>query len=286
MKIASTIGEARAIRREYGDQSVGFVPTMGFLHEGHLQLVRRARDDNERVAVSIFVNPKQFGPTEDLSRYPRDLERDLVLLGEEDVDLVFVPVDEEMYPSNFQTNVSVTEVTRYLEGAKRPTHFEGVTTVVAKLFNIIQPDRVYFGQKDAQQTVVVRQMVGDLNFDTEVVVCPTVREADGLAMSSRNKYLVGEQRTAATVLIRALRAAETYWADGIRDAETIRQAMRSIVAAEPLARADYVSLADAGSLKEWKAEIPSDADTLVSLAVFIGQTRLIDNVLLSPMKKA
>jgi pantoate--beta-alanine ligase len=254
---------------------------MGFLHDGHLELVRRAREANERVAVSIFVNPKQFGPTEDLARYPRDLERDLTLLERERVDLVFVPDNEEMYPGGYQTTVKVTEVTQYLEGAKRPTHFEGVTTVLAKLFNIAQPDRVYFGQKDAQQTIVVQRMVRDLNFDVEIIVCPTGREADGLAMSSRNKYLAGEERTAATVLIQSLRDADALWAEGERNAEVIRQAMQRVLRAEPLAQVDYVSVADTESLAEWEKEIPAGRDALVSLAVFIGQTRLIDNVVLT-----
>ncbi len=281
MKTAHTIAEARAIRHEFGFESVGLVPTMGFLHDGHLELVRRARQANDRVVVSIFVNPKQFGPTEDLARYPRDLERDLTLLEKEGVDLVFIPDAEEMYPAGHQTTVIVTEVTQHLEGARRPTHFEGVTTVLAKLFNIVQSDRVYFGQKDAQQSIVVQQMARDLNYDMEIIICPTVREADGLAMSSRNKYLIGEERTAATVLVRSLRVAETLWAEGERDAAAIRRAMQHILDAEPLARVDYVSVADAASLIEWEREIPTGQDALASLAVFIGQTRLIDNVLLT-----
>lgn len=281
MKIAHTIEEVRTFRKANAASSLGFVPTMGFLHEGHLELVRRARKDNDQVAVSIFVNPKQFGPTEDLSRYPRDMERDLALLEQERVDLVFAPEDGVMYPPGHQTTVVVAEVTRYLEGARRPTHFEGVTTVVAKLFNIVQPNRVYFGQKDAQQTVVVRRMVRDLNFDLEVIVCPTVREPDGLAMSSRNKYLDGAQRTAATVLYRSLRAAEVLWAGGVRDGEALRREMEQTLAAEPLARVDYVSAADPETLAEWEGDIPPAAAVLLSMAVFIGQTRLIDNFLLA-----
>jgi pantoate--beta-alanine ligase len=251
------------------------------LHEGHLELVRRARQENDRVVVSIFVNPKQFGPSEDLSRYPRDLDRDLALLEREQIDLLFAPHDGIMYPPGHQTVVKVSEVTRYLEGSRRPTHFEGVTTVVAKLFNIVRPDRAYFGQKDAQQTVVVKQMVRDLNFGIEIVVCPTVREPDGLAMSSRNKYLAGPQRTAALVLYRSLRAAEALWSAGARNGEALRSEMRRVLAEEPLARVDYVSAADPQSLLEWEGEVPVDRDVLLSLAVFIGHTRLIDNFLLT-----
>jgi pantoate--beta-alanine ligase len=281
MKIAHTIEEVRTFRKANAASSLGFVPTMGFLHEGHLELVRRARMDNDQVAVSIFVNPKQFGPTEDLSRYPRDMERDLALLEQERVDLVFAPEDGVMYPPGHQTTIAVAELARYLEGARRPTHFEGVTTVVAKLFNIVQPARVYFGQKDAQQTVVVRRMARDLNFDLEVIICPTVREPDGLAMSSRNKYLDGAQRAAAPVLYRSLRAAEALWTSGVRDGEALRKEMRRMLAAEPLARVDYVSAADPETLAEWEGDILPAAAVLLSMAVFIGQTRLIDNFLLA-----
>jgi pantoate--beta-alanine ligase len=264
--------------------SLGFVPTMGYLHEGHLELVRRARRENDHVAVSIYVNPTQFAPTEDLSRYPRDLARDLALLRDEGVAFVFAPDDATMYPPDFQTNVTIRDVTQPLEGARRPTHFEGVAVVVAKLFNIVQPTRAYFGQKDAQQSVVVRQLVRDLNFNLAIVVCPTVREADGLAMSSRNKYLVGDQRPAATALNRALRTAERLWAAGTRDGEALRRAMLAVLAEEPLAQVDYVSAADPNSLIEWTADIPPDAGVLLSLAVFVGRTRLIDNILLSDTK--
>ena len=281
MEVIDTIAAVRAIRRRQGTATLGFVPTMGFLHDGHLELVRRARRENDHTAVSIFVNPTQFGPTEDLSRYPRDLERDLALLRAEDVAFVFVPSEAVMYPPGFQTRVLVSGVTQPLEGARRPTHFEGVATVVAKLFNIVRPTRAYFGQKDAQQTVVVRQMVRDLNLDLDVVICPTVREADGLAMSSRNKYLEGEQRPAATVLYRSLQAAESLWLAGARDGEALRKAMQTVLAAEPLARVDYVSAADPATLTEWEGAIPPGAGVLLSLAVFVGQTRLIDNLLLT-----
>ena len=286
MEVIDTIAAVRAIRRRQGAATLGFVPTMGFLHEGHLELVRRARRENDIAAVSIFVNPTQFGPTEDLSRYPRDLERDLALLRAEDVAFVFTPTDTVMYPPDFQTRVVVGGVAQPLEGARRPTHFEGVATVVAKLFNIVRPTRAYFGQKDAQQTVVVRQMVRDLNLDLDVVICPTVREADGLAMSSRNKYLEGEQRPAATVLHRALRAAEGLWLAGARDGEALREAIRAVLAAEPLARVDYVSAADPATLAEWERAILPGAGVLLSMAVFGGRTRLIDNFLLTDAEPA
>lgn len=281
MELFTTIAEARAARRALAGQSVGLVPTMGFLHEGHLALVRRARTENDYVAVSIFVNPRQFGASEDLSRYPRDMERDLSLLASEGVAFVFAPGVDEMYPEGYQTSVTVTRVTQPLEGERRPTHFEGVTTVVAKLFNIIQPSRAYFGQKDAQQAVVIRRMVRDLNFDLELVVCPTVRETDGLAMSSRNKYLDATLRPAAAVLYRALRAAEAEWRAGVRDADALREAMLSTLTSEPMARVDYVSAADPETLLEWAGFVPPGAGVLLSMAVFMGQTRLIDNLVLT-----
>ncbi|SNB74053.1 pantoate--beta-alanine ligase [Thermoflexus hugenholtzii] len=276
MRVVHTIAEARAVRRALPG-TWGFVPTMGYLHEGHLSLVRRARAENDRVAVSIFVNPTQFGPHEDYARYPRDLERDLRLLEPLGVDLVFVPSVEEMYPPGFQTWVIVEEVSRPLEGASRPGHFRGVATVVAKLFNILQPDRAYFGQKDAQQTVVIRRMVQDLNIPVEIVICPTVREPDGLAMSSRNTYLNPEERRAATVLFRALQAAKARYEAGERDAEGLREAMREVIRAEPLARIDYVSVADPETLQELERV---EGPALLSLAVYIGTTRLIDNIML------
>ncbi|QWK09441.1 MAG: pantoate--beta-alanine ligase [Thermoflexus hugenholtzii] len=276
MRVVHTIAEARAVRRALPG-TWGFVPTMGYLHEGHLSLVRRARAENDRVAVSIFVNPTQFGPHEDYARYPRDLERDLRLLEPLGVDLVFVPSVEEMYPPGFQTWVIVEEVSRPLEGASRPGHFRGVATVVAKLFNILQPDRAYFGQKDAQQTVVIRRMVQDLNIPVEIVICPTVREPDGLAMSSRNTYLNPEERRAATVLFRALQAAKVRYEAGERDAERLREAMREVIRAEPLARIDYVSVAHPETLQELERV---EGPALLSLAVYIGTTRLIDNLML------
>jgi pantoate--beta-alanine ligase len=276
VKIATTVTQMRELRRQMRG-SVGLVPTMGYLHEGHLSLVRGARADDDVVVVSIFVNPTQFGPQEDYQRYPRDPDRDLALLREERADVVFMPSLEEMYPEGFSSYVEVSGVTEVLEGVHRPDHFRGVTTVVAKLFLIVQPHRAYFGRKDAQQLVVVRKMARDLNMDVDVVGLPTVREPDGLAMSSRNAYLSPGEREAALVLSRSLRLAEELWSQGERDATVIRQRMNDLIAAEPLARVDYVSVADAESLRELdRIEGPA----LVSLAVRIGRTRLIDNVTL------
>lgn len=253
--------------------TVGLVPTMGYLHEGHLSLIRRARQECDHVVVSIFVNPTQFGPKEDLARYPRDIDRDLKLI-EAYTDVVWMPTAEIMYPQGYQTWVEVEEMTRPLEGAMRPGHFRGVTTVVAKLFNAVQPHKAYFGQKDAQQAAVIRQMVRDLNFPLEIVICPTTREPDGLALSSRNVYLDPEQRKAATVLYRALSAARDAYEGGERDAETLRQIMRDVLASEPLAQMQYVSCADYDTLVELD-EVNGKA--FLSMAVFIGKTRLIDN---------
>jgi len=256
---------------------LGLVPTMGFLHEGHLSLVRRAAADNPSVAVSIFVNPTQFGPGEDLLSYPRDLERDLSLLEAEGVDLVWTPAPEDVYPSGFQTWVEVGDLTQTLEGARRPGHFRGVATVVAKLFLAVQPQRAYFGQKDAQQAVVIRRMTLDLNFPLEVVVCPIVREPDGLAMSSRNTYLDPAERKAAVVLSRALARAAEAFESGTRDADDLRQILTQTLSAEPLARTEYVSVADPDTLQEIHGPVD---DGLMSMAVRIGKTRLIDNRLL------
>ncbi|MCS6994694.1 MAG: pantoate--beta-alanine ligase [Anaerolineales bacterium] len=259
------------------ERPLGLVPTMGYLHEGHLSLVRRARQECVSVAVSIFVNPTQFGPNEDLSRYPRDLERDLHLLEAAGADLVWIPSNEVMYPPGFQTWVTVETLTLPLEGAMRPGHFRGVTTVVSKLFNAVRPEKAYFGQKDAQQAAVIRQMTRDLSYPIEIVVCPTVREADGLAMSSRNTYLSPEERQAATVLFRALSAAETAYRAGERNAETLRHIMRTTIESEPLARLQYVSCADYDTLQELETV---SGKALLSMAVFIGATRLIDNCVL------
>lgn len=275
MNILETIAEFRQARGALGE--LGLVPTMGYLHDGHLVLVRRARAECAAVAVSIFVNPTQFGPSEDLSRYPRDMARDLRLLEQERVDLVFAPPVAEMYPDNYHTYVQVEDVTAPLEGAVRPGHFRGVATVVCKLFNIVQPTRAYFGQKDAQQTVVIRQMARDLNMPLDVVVVPTVREPDGLAMSSRNVYLAPEQRRAAAVLFRALTAAQHAHEAGERDAAALREAMQRVLAAEPLAAPEYVSVADPLTLRE--LDSVGSAGALLSLAVRFGATRLIDNLL-------
>jgi len=276
MEVIQTISAFRQARARF--VRLGLVPTMGYLHEGHLSLVRQARAECGAVAVSIFVNPTQFGPREDLARYPRNLERDLELLQQEQVDLVFVPSVAEIYPDGFSTFVDVRDVTEVLEGAVRPGHFQGVATVVCKLFNIAQPTRAYFGQKDAQQTVVVRKMARDLDMPLDVVVAPTMREPDGLAMSSRNVYLSAEQRRAATVLIRALFAAGERYAAGERDAEALRRAMRAVLETEPLASPEYVSVADPLTLKE--LEHVGQLGALCSLAVRFGATRLIDNMVL------
>jgi len=258
--------------------SVGFVPTMGYLHEGHLSLVKRAKAENETVVVSIFVNPTQFGPEEDFARYPRDFGRDTALLEGEGVDLIFAPSAEDMYPEGSDGWVEVGKITERLEGAIRPGHFKGVTTVVAKLFNIVQPHRAYFGQKDAQQAIVIKKMVRDLNMNLEIIVASTVREADGLAMSSRNIYLKPEERKAALVLWKSLNMAQQLCSRGERNANSLRQEMISLIDKEPLARIDYVSIADPETLEELGE---ANAPALVSLAVHIGKTRLIDNLLLS-----
>ncbi len=276
MHVVETVAEVRRIRRELKG-SWGLVPTMGYLHQGHLSLVEQARRENDYVGVSIFVNPTQFGPTEDLAAYPRDLPRDLALLEAAGADLVWAPPVEEVYPPGFQTYVTVEEVTKVLEGAARPGHFRGVATVVAKLFNVFQPDRAYFGQKDAQQVVVIKQMARDLNFPLEIVVCPTVREPDGLAMSSRNVYLTPEQRAAAPVLYRALCAARDAWQEGQHDGEQLRRIMRAVLDAEPLAHTEYVSAADPVTLQELG---DASQGVLLSMAVRIGRARLIDNMLL------
>jgi len=276
METAITLSEIRALRERL-PEPVGLVPTMGFLHEGHLSLVRRARVDCDSVVVSIFVNPTQFSPQEDLEAYPRDLPRDLRLLEEVGADLVWMPAPEAMYPPGYQTWVNVEDVTKPLEGARRPTHFRGVTTVVAKLFNTIQPQRAYFGQKDAQQAIVIRRMVKDLDFPLEVVICPIVREADGLAMSSRNVYLTPQERQAATVLFNALQTARRAFESGEREANSLRRIVEDMIQSEPLACLQYVSCADPETLQELSGSIEKG---LLSMAVYFGKTRLIDNTIL------
>jgi pantoate--beta-alanine ligase len=274
------ITEFSELRHERGllANPLGFVPTMGALHEGHLSLVRRAKEECASVAVSIFVNPTQFGPNEDLAAYPRDLDRDLSLLEGLGVDLVWTPTPEIMYPEGFQTWVTVEKLTARLEEIIRPGHFRGVTTVVTKLFNSVQPQVAYFGQKDGQQAVVVGRMARDLNFPVDIIVCPTVREPDGLAMSSRNAYLSAQERQAATVLFRALSAAEQMYDAGEREAEPLKQIVRDTVAAEPLAKLQYVSCADYETLNG--VDIVR-GKVVLSMAAFVGKTRLIDNFILA-----
>jgi len=277
MQIARSIPEMKALRGKCAEP-VGFVPTMGYLHEGHLELVREARRDNPVAVASIFVNPTQFAPNEDYKAYPRDLDRDLSMLDRVKTDIVFIPDSKDMYAGGYNTWVDVQGITGKLEGKARPTHFRGVTTVCNKLFNIVQPHKAYFGQKDAQQALVIQKMVADLNMNLEVAVCPTIREKDGLAMSSRNTYLTGSERISATVLYRSLCLAGDMFADGERDAGVIRKAMSELISREPAAKIDYVSIADMQTLDEID-KIESRA--LVSLAVRLGKPRLIDNLILS-----
>ncbi len=275
MKVFSEIDAIRHQRWADPLATWGLVPTMGYLHAGHLALVRRARQENDRVGVSIFVNPIQFNNPGDLAAYPRDTARDLALLEKEGVDLVWMPPPEMVYPPGYQTYIELEAVTRPLEGAARPGHFRGVATVVAKLFNVFQPQRAYFGQKDAQQVAVIQQMVTDLNFNLEIVVCPTVREADGLALSSRNARLSSEARRQAVCLYRALTAAQTALNSGERNAAALRAIMRAEIAAAPLARPDYLSIAHPTTLAELDVVVDR---ALLSLAVFVDEARLIDNV--------
>lgn len=268
----------RGIREE--GKAVGFVPTMGALHEGHLSLIRRARADCDLVVVSLFVNPTQFGPEEDFSRYPRDLNRDLQLTSHEGVDALFAPSVEEMYPSGFQTFVEVPELSATLEGVVRPGHLRGVATIVTKLLNIVQPARAYFGQKDYQQFLVIERVARDLNLTAAIVMVPTAREADGVAMSSRNVYLSPEERQAATVLYRALQRAEGLVKGGERDPKKALQELEALIAEEPLATIDYVRLVHPDTLES--VATLEDAVTLVALAVRIGKIRLIDNGFVAP----
>lgn len=277
MRVIGSKGEMRLACREAA-RPLGLVPTMGALHDGHLSLVDRARADCASVAVSIFVNPTQFGEGEDFAEYPRDLEGDLEMLRQRGVDLVFVPDVAEVYPPGFDTWVDVGPIADRLEGAARPGHFRGVATVVAKLFGIVQPDRAYFGQKDGQQTVVVRKLARDLDMGIEVVVLPTVREADGLAMSSRNVRLNPEQRQTAAAVYRGLSAGLAVWERGETDANAIRNAVRGVLGAEPLLEAiDYVSLASPETLEDIEQATPG---AMLSVAAQVGSVRLIDNVIL------
>ncbi len=276
MKIIENLSEMLDARKEI-KTSVGIVPTMGYLHEGHLTLVRESRKANEITVATIFVNPTQFGPGEDFDRYPRDFPRDFALLKKEKCDFVFVPPAAEMYPPDFNTWVEVKTVTEKLEGTIRPGHFRGVATVVTKLFNILQPTRAYFGQKDLQQCVVIRKMVRDLNMPLEMVIVPTVREADGLAMSSRNVYLSAEERRQAPILNQALKTAHVMWSEGERDSARLHKAIVDLIEKKPLAKIEYVSVADGITLDEVKKANPG---SVISLAVRFGRTRLIDNILL------
>ena len=277
LKVVETIAELRVLldaERSKGRRA-GFVPTMGFLHEGHASLMRRARGENDVVLVSIFVNPLQFGPKEDFAAYPRDLERDLALCEAEGVDVVFHPSVDEMYPEPTKVTVTAGEIGTILEGRTRPGHFDGVATVVSKLFNIAGPCRAYFGEKDAQQLVVIKRLAHSLNFPVEVIGCPTVRESDGLAMSSRNVYLEPDQRKAATVLKRALDEGARLIADGERSGAKVQGVMRATIEAEPLAELDYAVCVDPVNLAE-AAEV--HGPVLLAVAARIGKARLIDNV--------
>ncbi|MCB9435609.1 MAG: pantoate--beta-alanine ligase [Anaerolineales bacterium] len=275
MEIVESIEAVRAIRWQNPSLTWGLVPTMGALHEGHLSLVRQALIDNDRVGVSIFVNPIQFNDRADLERYPRQIEQDTRMLAELGVDVIWVPSEQTMYPARFQTYVDVELMTRSLEGVARPGHMRGVTTVVSKLLHVFEPTRAYFGQKDAQQAAVIQQMVRDLAFRSEIMVCPTWREADGLAMSSRNVLLDPVERQAATVLYRALMTAQRAWLNGERNAQYLKTLMTEIIQAEPLARIDYISVADPADLIEIERQVEQG---LISMAVYIGKIRLIDNI--------
>ena len=277
MKIVSTIEEVRAQVKEWKKegQSIGFVPTMGYLHEGHMSLIDAA-GENDKVVVSIFVNPMQFGPTEDLASYPRDLEHDAKLCEEHGVDLIFHPTPEEMYGDQFYSYVDMDVLTKELCGLSRPVHFRGVCTVVSKLFNIVTPDKAFFGQKDAQQLAIIRRMVRDMSYGIEIVGCPIVREADGLAKSSRNTYLSAEERKAALVLSKAVFLGEKLVREGETEADKLVSEMKACIEAEKLAKIDYVSAVDAVTMESVHR---IDRPVLVAMAVYIGKTRLIDNFL-------
>ena len=273
-----TTAAGMAYARERLSRPLGLVPTMGALHDGHLSLARMGRRDNASLVATIFVNPTQFGEQEDLAEYPRDQERDLELLRREGVDLVFAPSPEEMYPQGFATWVDLPDMGSRLEGAHRPGHFRGVATVVTKLLSLVRPDKAYFGQKDGQQAAVIRRLNSDLNLGAQIVVAPTVRDADGLALSSRNAYLTPEQRAAAPVVYRALSAAENLWRNGEVDGERLRCEVQRVLQEEPLIQViDYLSVADIDTMEELEQ---ADAGAMVSTAVRIGRTRLIDNVVL------
>lgn len=281
MKLVTTIPELRAVLvpvRRAG-QTIGLVPTMGALHEGHLSLVRAARAQTDFVVVSLFVNPLQFGPTEDLAKYPRDLGRDRELLENEGAHLLFAPTVAEMYPAGAVTYVNVEELSQRLDGVSRPGHFRGVTTVVAKLFHLVEPQRAFFGQKDAAQHAILRRMVRDLNFPLDIVVCPIVREPDGLALSSRNVYLNAAERQRALILSRTLHHIQQLLANGERDAAKLIASGQAVFATEPAARLDYLAIVDPDTLEPVSRVAQP---TLVAIAAWVGVTRLIDNVVLGP----
>ena len=273
---------ARKLRREQ-DRTIGLVPTMGALHEGHLSLVREARRMCDKVVVSVFVNPTQFGPSEDFEHYPRDLTKDTALLTDYNVDYIFAPSPEEIYPKDFCTYVNVGGLSKLLEGESRPGHFRGVVTVVAILLNTVRPDFAFFGQKDAQQAVIIKRMVRDLAFDTEIVVLPTVREDSGLAISSRNLYLDAEEQQSATVIHRALKQAKEAFKKGERHAGKLADVVRSTIDTEPRVRLDYVSVVDAETLE--KLDKLDERPILIAVAAYVGKTRLIDNTVLNKAKK-
>jgi pantoate--beta-alanine ligase len=279
MKIIETVEEMKKFSEEMREKkkTIGFVPTMGYLHEGHLSLVRRARAENDVVVVSIFVNPTQFGPNEDYERYPRDFERDRKLLEKENVNCIFHPSVEEMYPPDFSTYVEETKLSKHLCGRSRPGHFRGVCTVVTKLFNIVKPHRAYFGQKDAQQFRVLRRMVRDLNMDVEMIECPIVREPDGLAMSSRNVYLSPEERQQALSLYQSLKIAENLYLNGERDAEKIKEEMIKHLSRFDKVKIDYVEIVDEETLEPVEK---IDRKVIVAVAAWVGNARLIDNTIL------
>lgn len=279
MKVVKTIQEAREIIAAWRKEglSVGLVPTMGYLHEGHQSLIAKSVSQNDRTVVSVFVNPIQFGPNEDLEAYPRDLNRDMQLVEATGGDLIFNPEPSEMYPSHFTSFIDTTETTELLCGAVRPIHFRGVCTVVGKLFNIVRPDRAYFGQKDAQQLATIRRFVRDLNFGIEIVPCPIVREADGLAKSSRNTYLSPAERQAALILSKSLKLGKKAIENGEKDAKKVIEIIKANLATEPLARIDYVEVVDFENIQRVDT---ISGETLVAIAVYIGKTRLIDNFII------
>ena len=279
MKVVKTIKEVREIVGGWRQEglSVGLVPTMGYLHEGHQSLIKKSASQNDRTVVSVFVNPIQFGPNEDLEAYPRDLNRDIKAVEEAGGDLIFNPEPSEMYPGHFTSFIDTTETTELLCGAVRPVHFRGVCTVVGKLFNIVTPDRAYFGQKDAQQLATIRRFVRDLNFPLEIIACPIVREDDGLAKSSRNTYLNAEERQAALILSKSLKKGKEAIESGEKDAKTIIAIIKNSLQSEPLARIEYVEVVDFENIQRVDK---IEGETLVAIAVYIGKTRLIDNFII------